>query len=169
MAGAGGRSVAPPPRGKLRRMVRAISANRSAPVRSLAWATLGVLGSLAAAACSSSSSSGKTSDGGDDSVSYVTPETGLPDDGGGGGGDASDGPSCNIPAGATYSYDAGPIGGFSCTPIGPDPMCDAKSYLVRCLASDPSNNPPMLTSSLHCGTSMPTSMSAETEWCCACQ
>ncbi len=149
-------------------MVRAISANRSARVRSLAWVTLGVLASLGAPACSSSSSSGKATDGGDDSVSYAMPETGSPEDGGGGGGDASDGPSCNIPAGATYSYDAG-TGGFSCTPIGPDPMCDSKSYLVRCLASDPYNNPPMLTASLNCGTSMPTSMPVETEWCCACK
>ncbi|MGH7434300.1 MAG: hypothetical protein ACRENE_01335 [Polyangiaceae bacterium] len=150
-------------------MVRAISAVRSAPVKSLAWATLGVLGALGAAACSSSSSSGKTSDGGDDSVSYQMPETGSTDDGGGGGGggDASDAPSCNVPACATYSYEAG-TGGFHCTPIGPDPMCDTMHYLVRCLATDPYNNPPMLTASLHCGNSMPTSMSIETEFCCAC-
>ena len=106
---------------------------------------------------------------GDDGTSYLMPETGSSDDGGGGTSDASDAPSCNIPAAATYSYDGG-AGGFNCYPVGQDPTnCDAKSYLVRCLASDPYNNPPMLTTSLHCGTSMPTSMSAETEWCCACQ
>jgi hypothetical protein len=153
-------------------MVRAISANRSVRVGSVAWATLGVLASLGAAACSSSSGGGKVTDGGDDSVSYVMPETGSPDDGGGGGGggDASDAASCNIPAEATYSYDGG-TGGFHCTPLGPDPMCgDPKTYLVRCIATDPYNNPPMLTGSLNCGgSSIPTSMSTETEWCCACK
>lgn len=134
---------------------------------SLAAVAIAILG-VGTAGCSASSGGGSTSDAGDGGTSYVAPEGGG-DDGGSssGGGDASDAATCNIPAGATYGYDAGG-GGFSCTPVGPDPMCDSKSYLLRCFASDPYSNPPSATASLKCGGSMLTSMSTETVFCCAC-
>lgn len=153
-------------------MVRAKYGFSGSRAASLAGATIAILGSLGLAGCSASSGGGTDGGGGggDDVTSYLPPETGTGDgaSSGGGGGDASDGPTCNIPAGATYGYDAG-TGGFGCYPVGPDPSCDSKSYLLRCIASDPYNNPPSAASSLNCGTAMLTSMSTETEFCCACK
>jgi hypothetical protein len=153
-------------------MVRAKYGFSGGCAASVAGAALAFFGSVGIAACSSSSGGGTTVDSGDDSSSYVTPETGAGGDGassGGGGSDASDAPSCNIPASATYNYDAS-TGGFACLPIGPDPMCDSKSYLLRCIATDPSNTPPDGSLSfLNCGNKMLTSMSIETEFCCACK
>jgi hypothetical protein len=150
-------------------MVRANCGVSGSLAASLAGAAVAIAGSMGFAGCSSSSGGGTTPDGGDDAVSYVMPETGAGDAASSsGGGDASDAATCNIPSGATYGYDAG-TGGFSCSPVGPDPSCDSKSYLLRCIASDPYNNPPNATGSLNCGAQMLTSMSIETEFCCACK
>jgi hypothetical protein len=149
-------------------MVRAKYGFTSGRAASLAGVAVAILGCAGIAGCSSSSGGGTTSDGGDGGTSYVAPEGGG-DDGGssGGGGDASDAATCNMPAGATYSYDGG-SGGFNCYPVGPDPMCDSKSYLLRCIASDPYNTPNSATASLKCGGSMLTTMSTVNEFCCAC-
>jgi hypothetical protein len=149
-------------------MVRAKSWFSGGGAASVAGAAIAIAGSMGFAGCSSSSGGG-TSDAGGDSVSYAMPETGAGDGASSSGGDdASDGPTCNVPAGATYGYDAG-TGGFGCYPVGPDSKCGATQYLLRCIASDPYNNPPNATSSLKCGAQMLTSMSIETEFCCACK
>ena len=149
-------------------MVRARYRFESARV---AVALVAAFGAFGAGACSSSTAGTPASDGGDDGTSYLTPETGAGagDGASGGGGDASDAATCNMPAAATYSYDGG-SGGFNCYPVGQDPTnCDAASYLLRCLASDPYNTPPSQPAALKCNTmSIPTSMAVETEFCCAC-
>jgi hypothetical protein len=149
-------------------MVRAKSGFSGGRAASVAGAAIAIAASMGVAGCSASSG-GTTSDAGEDAVSYVMPETGAGDGASSSGGDdASDGPTCTIPASATYGYDAG-TGGFSCYPVGPDPSCDSKSYLLRCLASDPYNNPPNAMGSLGCGAQMLTSMAIETQFCCACK
>jgi hypothetical protein len=123
---------------------------------------------LGSAACSSSSSPA-SNDAGDDAMYYGSPPSDGSTDGEGGTGDGGpDGPTCIIPASATYS-EMVPGGGMAgCSPQVANGQCDPDEFREMCSAPDPVDlgQPP---SELLCNYIPGSTDPASAYYCCTCQ
>jgi hypothetical protein len=122
---------------------------------------------LGAPGCSSSSH-GAVSDGGDETSYYgPLPGDGSADGEGSVGDGGPDGPTCIIPASATFS---GPVigGTAGCSPQVANGQCDSTSFRVKCSAPDPTDVP-QPPSSLTCDFLPNNDVSTTAYYCCTCQ